>query len=110
MTTIEMVSIICPQCQNKWRETFHPSICTWIDPELVKKLYDEPDQVQCPHCGFRMRVEAKILINCPKGMFLLDVGHNLDNIRHILHRFGIVNEKGEVVNVRPKPSSPTGYI
>jgi hypothetical protein len=110
MTTMEMVSIICPKCQNKWREVFHPSICTWLNPELMKKLYDETYQVQCPHCGFKMRVESKILVNCPRGMFMLDVGQNLDNIRHILRKYGIVNEKGEVINSRPKPSPLTGYI
>ena len=76
----------------------------------MKKLYDETYQVQCPHCGFRMRVETNILINCPRGMFLLDVGQSLDNIRQILRKYGIVNTKGEVINARPKASPPTGYI
>jgi hypothetical protein len=107
---MEMVSIICPKCHNRWNETFHPSTCTWLNPELVKKIYDSPSQVQCPHCGFKMRVETKILINCPKGMFMLDVGQNLGNIRHILRQYGIVNEKGDVINTRPKPSPMTGYI
>jgi hypothetical protein len=57
-----------------------------------------------------MRVESKILINCPRGMFLLDVGQNLDTIRYILRQYGIVIEQGEVINTRPKSSPLTGYI
>lgn len=110
MTTIKVQEIVCPRCGHEWTETFNPSICTWINPELVQEIYDKVWTIKCEKCNLEIRVRGTILINCPRGMFYLDLGQELEDIRQIFTNYGIVNQTGEVVNLRANEPPSDAYL
>ncbi|TFF91286.1 hypothetical protein EU545_04685 [Candidatus Thorarchaeota archaeon] len=105
MTTIERVTITCPACNHTWTEIIHPSICTWLNPELITEIYEEGVAVQCPECGTPISVAGKILINGPRGMFFLDIGQSVDGIRAVLVNNGVVDTDGNPITSRPQATA-----
>ncbi|TFG07139.1 hypothetical protein EU538_09170 [Candidatus Thorarchaeota archaeon] len=101
MTTIEEVTITCPSCDHTWKQIIHPSICSWLNPELITDLYENGLAVQCPECELPIRVAGKILINGPKGMFFLDIGQSVERIRAMLVNHEVVDTEGNTITDRP---------
>ncbi len=107
MTRLIRVDLTCPKCSHPWTTTFHASICTWLDPELIDSLYRDGVRISCPNCKASFQANATILINAPSGMFWLDTGQELEVIRRILREAGVVDEKGNPVPGRPRMSDST---
>ena len=101
MTSLIRVDLTCPKCSHPWTTTFHASICTWLDPELVDDLYRNGVRISCPSCQTDFQANASILINGPAGMFWLDTGQELEVIRRILRESGVVDGEGNPVPGRP---------
>lgn len=79
------------------------SICTWLNPELVKSLYDHGIHIICPKCGTPIRVCYSLLMNCPKGMFYLDTAQDLFELRYKLYEWGVVDFEGNVASSERDP-------
>ena len=71
MTSLTSAEIDCPYCQNSFRVMWEASINTWLNPELVQKILDDKYYYECPNCTKQIHLVTEILINCPKGMFLI---------------------------------------
>lgn len=120
MTTMNSVNLKCPGCGEPFTGVYYPSICTWLNPELIQEIHDIGYTVECPHCQKRVPIEAEILINAPIGMFLLDTSLNLPQIRHALDLAGLIGEDGRVMNRegqiaaaeerRSQPESPNYFV
>ena len=100
MTTLLSEIIICPVCKKETKVLYYPSICTWLNPELIQEIYDEGYYAKCAHCSTKMPIVGNILINAPRGMFMLDTGLRNEIIRTILKQAGIVDEKGQVLDIK----------
>ncbi len=74
------------------------SICTWLNPDIIKDFYNAGCQVVCPECNRSIPVYNRVLINCPRGMFFLNTANNLYDLRYTLYDWGIVDFEGTVVN------------
>ena len=96
MTTINYVNLKCPGCAHEWKEAIHPSICTWLNPELITKLFEEGSEIKCPECSVRIRVMGSILINHPGGMFFLELGMEHEKIKQVLIDQHVVSRDGDV--------------
>ncbi|MHA2141772.1 MAG: hypothetical protein ACXADF_08705 [Candidatus Thorarchaeota archaeon] len=98
MTSFSTVLAECPQCSHQWNAPIFRSLCTWLNPKLVKDLYENGSHIECPDCGMSIQVHQNILVNCPKGMFYLDTSEDIFDMRCKLYEWGVVNLDGEVVN------------
>ncbi|MFX0108697.1 MAG: hypothetical protein ACFE7R_10455 [Candidatus Hodarchaeota archaeon] len=98
MTTIQALQLICPQCKSEFVGMFHPSICTWHDPEAIQELYDKGYGIDCLNCGFRVPIRTQVVINAPSRMFLLDAGLPQKKIKEILEDVGLIDDNGKVLN------------
>lgn len=105
MTTINIVELICPECGHHWNESVHPSICTWLNPELITKIFESGTGISCPACPVKIRVEGSILINHPRGMFLLSLGQAHEVLKQTLIDQGVISEDGVVMIERSVPPS-----
>ena len=99
MTTLLSEIIICPACKKETKVLYYPSICTWLNPELIQEIYDEGYHAKCVHCSTKLPIVGEILINAPRGMFMLNTGLRTENIRSILKQTGIVNDRGKVIDI-----------
>lgn len=98
MTTMKSVDLECPKCGEPFTGVFYPSICTWLNPELIQEIHDIGYTVQCPKCQERVPIETEVLINAPIGMFLLNTGLNLPEIRRTLDQAGLIGEDGRIMD------------
>ena len=65
MTTLLSEIIICPVCKKETKVLYYPSICTWLNPELIQEIYDEGYHATCVHCNAKLPIVGDILINAP---------------------------------------------
>ena len=100
MTTINIVELTCPECGHHWKESVYPSICTWLNPELITKMYEYGTELRCPGCPVKIHVEGKMLINHPRGMFLLNLGSSHEVVKQTLIDQGVISEEGVVMTER----------
>ena len=103
MTTMNSIELTCPECGHNWNESVYPSICTWLNPELITKMFESGTEISCPACPVKIRVEGKMLINHPGGMFLLELGQSHEMIKHTLIELGVVSKDGIVNLDHPVP-------
>ena len=96
MTTFNDLPAACPSCGHHFTITYSPSICTWLNPELIQQIYDRGYKALCPECGHLIPLAGSILINAPMGMFMLDLGQELSLIREILENVHLMDENGKV--------------
>lgn len=97
MTRITSTEIECAHCGHHFKISFEASINTWLDPDLIQKVLDDAYFYNCPSCDKQIHLNTKILINCPKDMFWLDTGLDLDAKKEILTMYGVLDENGEIV-------------
>ncbi|MHA1637911.1 MAG: CpXC domain-containing protein [Candidatus Thorarchaeota archaeon] len=100
MTTINIVDLTCPECGHQWKEQIHPSICTWLNPELITKMYESGTELSCPECPVKIHVEGKMLINHPGGMFMLNLGSSHEVVKQTLIEQGVISADGIVKTER----------
>ena len=99
MTTHKSVRIMCSECGQEFITTVAPSICTWLDADLVQHIYDNGYTVQCEHCSGWEALHFKGLINAPSGMFTLDFSAGLDYIRKSFEKAKIIDAEGKVLSM-----------
>lgn len=97
MTRITSVEIECAHCAHQFKIVFEASINTWLDPDLIQKVLDDAYYFTCPSCEKQIHLNTKILINCPKDMFWLDTGLDLEAKMKVLTSYGVLDEDGEIV-------------
>ena len=100
MTTLLSEIIICPDCKKETKVLYYPSICTWLNPELIQEIHDEGYHATCVHCSAKLPIVGEILINTPQGMFMLNTRLRTEIVRSILRQAGIVDEKGKVLDIK----------
>ncbi|MHA1952227.1 MAG: hypothetical protein ACW987_20510 [Candidatus Thorarchaeota archaeon] len=100
--------------QNRWSLICNPSkrgpnsskiSAAVYNPDLIKDFYDTGCHVVCPNCNRSIPVHYQVLINCPRGMFLLNTARNLYDLRYALYDWGVVDFDGAVVNLEPSDGS-----
>ncbi|MFX0107928.1 MAG: hypothetical protein ACFE7R_06580 [Candidatus Hodarchaeota archaeon] len=100
MTSFDCVKTDCPRCSHIWNAVIIRSICTWLNPGLVKKFFDHGSTITCPKCEANIRIHSNILVSCPSGSFWIDTADDMTNIKFKFYEAGIVDFEGEVVNLR----------
>ena len=99
MTTLQSQIVTCPKCHQEFTAVYYPSICTWLNPELIQEIYDAGYNAECLHCGKKLPIIGNILINAPGGMFFLNTGMELKDVREILRQSGLIDDEGQVLNM-----------
>ncbi len=96
MTTFNDLPATCLNCGHHFTVTFSPSICTWLNPELIQQIYDRGYNAWCPRCRHLIPLAGSILIKAPTGVFMIDLGQGLESIREILEAAHLIHENGQV--------------
>ncbi|MFX1571824.1 MAG: CpXC domain-containing protein [Promethearchaeota archaeon] len=97
MTRIDSREIDCPHCGNHFRIMWEASINTWLDPDLIQKLLNDQYYYTCPNCEKQTHLVTKILINCPKGMFWISNGEELEVNKRILEEYNVIDKEGNIL-------------
>ena len=97
MTTFNTLETICPVCGHKWGATICMSICTWLNPSIVQQIYEKGTLIECPECDAAIHVQYNLLVNCRSGMFYLNTGQDIFNIRYQLYLWGVVDLEGNII-------------
>ncbi len=101
MTSMCFVAVTCPKCKHGWEIMIHLSICTWLNPEAINDFYNNGCQAECPKCKAFIPVHYDVLINCRRGMFILNTASKLYDLRYTFYDWGIIDFEGKVVNLGP---------
>ncbi|MGY5851973.1 MAG: hypothetical protein RTU92_00230, partial [Candidatus Thorarchaeota archaeon] len=88
MTTIQAVKLVCPGCKMEFVGMFHPSICTWLDPDAIQEMYDKGYGITCTKCNHKVPVRTDLVVNAPSNMWIFDTGQDLATTRHFLEDIG----------------------
>ena len=96
MTSMNSAEIECAHCGHHFKIIFEASINTWLDPNLIQKVLDDDYFYKCPDCKKEIHLHTKILINCPKGMFYIDTGLDLEEKKKILLSYDVIDEDGKI--------------
>ncbi len=99
MTTIRAVKLFCPECRTEFVGIYHPSICTWLDPDAIQEMYDRGYAITCTECNFKVLIKTTVIINAPSNMWTFDTGQDLATTRHFLEDIGLIDDNGKVVPI-----------
>jgi hypothetical protein len=98
MTRLTFAIINCPKCDTSFDVRYNASINTLMNPELITSLLKkELFNFECPKCKKNVLLQAKILINSPKGIFRIDTGSDQDSLISILREYGIIDDDSNVI-------------
>ncbi|UCE10303.1 MAG: hypothetical protein JSW61_15235 [Candidatus Thorarchaeota archaeon] len=102
LTTLQSIQLVCPNCSTQLSIVYPASICTWLNPDMVRQLLTrEGFSQQCEGCGSAIHLQGHILVNAPSGMFWMDLGLDMESRRRILFQNRVIDDKGNVVQSGP---------
>ncbi len=97
MTTMRDVKVTCTQCKKTFDISWTPSVNTWLDPEIIEKIVEDDYYFVCPHCKERHFLSANMLISCPKGMFMLNLGDDYETKMEKLQEHGVIDVTRRII-------------
>ena len=105
MTTMRDVDILCPQCKKVFTISWTPSVNTMLDSDIIERIVEDDYYFVCDYCKERHFLSAKMLISCPKGMFILDLGEDYETKMDKLHEYSVIDINRKVIRTTPKRES-----
>lgn len=102
MTTMRHVDITCPKCEKVFTISWTPSVNTWLDQEVIERIVEDDYYFICDHCNERHFLSAHMLISCPKGMFILDLGDDYETKMDKLLEYGVIDVNRKVIRKAPE--------
>ncbi|MHA1125567.1 MAG: CpXC domain-containing protein [Candidatus Heimdallarchaeota archaeon] len=102
MTTMRSLNVQCTHCEKTFEITWTPSVNTWLNPDIIERIVEDDYYFVCPHCKERHFLSAQMLISCPKGMFILDLGEDYETKIDKLHEYEVIDVNRKVIKTPSK--------